>query len=121
MTAPAWHMERATEMLRSRFGYPAFRTGQFRAVRACGIRGPAAPTKRMAAEVLARWLGLDLYRIDLSAVVPKYIGETEKNLLRIFAAAEDSDAMSPPSFSASLSIEKPRNARIRHHLSRLTL
>ena len=44
----------------------------------------------MAAEVLANELHLDLYRIDLSAVVSKYIGETEKNLARVFDAAEDS-------------------------------
>ena len=42
----------------------------------------------MAAEVLARELRLDLYRIDLSAVISKYIGETEKNLRRVFDAAE---------------------------------
>ncbi|ETW95086.1 MAG: hypothetical protein ETSY2_48660 [Candidatus Entotheonella gemina] len=42
----------------------------------------------MAAEVLAHELRLDLYHIDLSAVVSKYIGETEKNLRRIFDAAE---------------------------------
>ena len=42
----------------------------------------------MAAEVLAREMKLDLYRIDLSAVVSKYIGETEKNLGRVFDAAE---------------------------------
>jgi len=43
----------------------------------------------MAAEVLAAELQLDLYRVDLSAVVSKYIGETEKNLRRIFDTAED--------------------------------
>jgi SpoVK/Ycf46/Vps4 family AAA+-type ATPase len=42
----------------------------------------------MAAEVLANELHLDLYRIDLSQVVSKYIGETEKNLRRVFDAAE---------------------------------
>ena len=42
----------------------------------------------MAAEVLAQELRLDLYRIDLSAVISKYIGETEKNLGRVFDAAE---------------------------------
>jgi SpoVK/Ycf46/Vps4 family AAA+-type ATPase len=42
----------------------------------------------MAAEVIANELSLDLYRIDLSAVVNKYIGETEKNLRRVFDAAE---------------------------------
>jgi SpoVK/Ycf46/Vps4 family AAA+-type ATPase len=44
----------------------------------------------MAAEVLAHELHLDLYRIDLSMVVSKYIGETEKNLRRIFDIAEES-------------------------------
>ncbi len=47
----------------------------------------------MAAEVLARELRLDLYRIDLSAVVSKYIGETEKNLRRVFDAAEAGGAI----------------------------
>jgi SpoVK/Ycf46/Vps4 family AAA+-type ATPase len=47
----------------------------------------------MAAEVLARELGLLLYRIDLSAVVSKYIGETEKNLRKLFDAAEDGGAI----------------------------
>ena len=47
----------------------------------------------MAAEVLAHELQLNLYRIDLSAVVSKYIGETEKNLRRLFDAAEDGGAI----------------------------
>ncbi|MGV8803577.1 MAG: ATP-binding protein [Polaromonas sp.] len=55
--------------------------------------GESGTGKTMAAEVLARELQLDLYRIDLSAVVSKYIGETEKNLRRVFDAAEDSGAM----------------------------
>ncbi|RJO70865.1 ATP-binding protein [Nocardia panacis] len=50
--------------------------------------GPSGTGKTMAAEVLAAQLKLDLYRIDLSAVVSKYIGETEKNLRRLFDAAE---------------------------------
>lgn len=50
--------------------------------------GSSGTGKTMAAEVIARELWLDLYRIDLSAVVSKYIGETEKNLARIFDAAE---------------------------------
>ena len=50
--------------------------------------GPSGTGKTMAAEVLAGELGLDLYRIDLSQVVNKYIGETEKNLGRIFDAAD---------------------------------
>ncbi len=55
--------------------------------------GASGTGKTMAAEVLARELQLDLYRIDLSAVVSKYIGETEKNLRRIFDAAEDGGAI----------------------------
>lgn len=52
--------------------------------------GESGTGKTMAAEVLAHELHLDLYRIDLSAVVSKYIGETEKNLARVFDVAEDS-------------------------------
>jgi hypothetical protein len=51
--------------------------------------GESGTGKTLAAEVLAHELGLDLYRIDLSAVVSKYIGETEKNLRQVFDAAED--------------------------------
>lgn len=50
--------------------------------------GASGTGKTMAAEVLANELGLDLYRIDLSSVVSKYIGETEKNLKKVFDAAE---------------------------------
>ncbi|HLN65937.1 MAG TPA: ATP-binding protein [Streptosporangiaceae bacterium] len=50
--------------------------------------GDSGTGKTMAAEVLAHELELDLYRIDLSAVVSKYIGETEKNLRQVFDAAE---------------------------------
>ena len=55
--------------------------------------GESGTGKTMTAEVLARELGLSLFRIDLSAVVSKYIGETEKNLARVFDAAEDSGAI----------------------------
>jgi hypothetical protein len=50
--------------------------------------GSSGTGKTLAAETLATELKLDLYRIDLSAVVSKYIGETEKNLRRVFDAAE---------------------------------
>uniref|UniRef100_UPI0031FCD2F3 ATP-binding protein n=1 Tax=Sphaerothrix gracilis TaxID=3151835 RepID=UPI0031FCD2F3 len=50
--------------------------------------GVSGTGKTMAAGVLAQELQLDLYRIDLSSVVSKYIGETEKNLRRVFDAAE---------------------------------
>jgi hypothetical protein len=55
--------------------------------------GPSGTGKTLAAEVLAADLDLDLYRIDLSQVVSKYIGETEKNLRRVFDAAEDGGAV----------------------------
>jgi hypothetical protein len=55
--------------------------------------GPSGTGKTMAAEVLANELRLDLYRIDLSSVVSKYIGETEKNLRRVFDAAEEGGAI----------------------------
>ncbi|MFD4669929.1 ATP-binding protein [Lentzea sp. NPDC058450] len=55
--------------------------------------GPPGTGKTMAAEVVAGELGLGLYRIDLARVVDKYIGETEKNLKRIFTAAEEADAV----------------------------
>jgi vesicle-fusing ATPase len=55
--------------------------------------GESGTGKTLAAEVLAAELGLDLYRIDLAATVSKYIGETEKNLRRLFEAAEASGAV----------------------------
>jgi hypothetical protein len=55
----------------------------------CALFSGASGTgKTMAAEVLANELSLDLYRVDLSQVISKYIGETEKNLRRIFDAAD---------------------------------
>jgi SpoVK/Ycf46/Vps4 family AAA+-type ATPase len=55
--------------------------------------GPSGTGKTMAAEIVANELGLDLYKIDLSGVVSKYIGETEKNLDHIFTAAEHANAI----------------------------
>ncbi|RUL78933.1 ATP-binding protein [Dyella choica] len=55
--------------------------------------GESGTGKTMAAEVIAHELGLSLYRIDLSAVVSKYIGETEKNLRKLFDAAEEGGAI----------------------------
>jgi hypothetical protein len=51
--------------------------------------GASGTGKTLAAEVLSRELRLDLFRIDLSAVVSKYIGESEKNLRQVFDAAEE--------------------------------
>jgi SpoVK/Ycf46/Vps4 family AAA+-type ATPase len=55
--------------------------------------GSSGTGKTMAAEILANHLGLDLYRIDLAGVVSKYIGETEKNLRKVFDSAEQSGAI----------------------------
>ncbi|MFC4584950.1 AAA family ATPase [Sphaerisporangium corydalis] len=55
--------------------------------------GPPGTGKTMAAGVLAGALGLDLYKIDLSTMVSKYIGETEKNLSRVFEEAERGEAV----------------------------
>jgi SpoVK/Ycf46/Vps4 family AAA+-type ATPase len=55
--------------------------------------GPSGTGKTMAAEIMSRELGFDLYKIDLSTLISKYIGETEKNLSRIFREAESSNAI----------------------------
>jgi SpoVK/Ycf46/Vps4 family AAA+-type ATPase len=55
--------------------------------------GPSGTGKTMAAEVIAGELGLELFKIDLSCLVSKYIGETEKNLSRVFEEAEQSNAI----------------------------
>lgn len=55
--------------------------------------GPSGTGKTMAASVVANELGLDMYRVDLSGVVSKYIGETEKNLERIFSCAAQSEVV----------------------------
>ena len=54
----------------------------------CLFHGPPGTGKTLAATLLGRRVGLEVYRVDLSAVVSKYIGETEKNLERVFARAE---------------------------------
>ncbi|MFO8101362.1 MAG: ATP-binding protein [Dehalococcoidia bacterium] len=55
--------------------------------------GPSGTGKTMAAEIISNELGLDLYTIDLSTIVSKYIGETEKNLDRVFTEAKYSNAI----------------------------
>ena len=66
---------------------------------ACGpslmvlLAGPCGTCKTLAAEVLAGALSLDLFRVDLASVVSKWIGETEKNLARVFDAAASSGAV----------------------------
>jgi AAA+ superfamily predicted ATPase len=55
--------------------------------------GQSGTGKTMAAEIIATDLGLELYKVDLSTLVSKYIGETEKNLDRIFTAAREANAI----------------------------
>ena len=55
--------------------------------------GPSGTGKTMAADIIAGVLGLDMYKIDLSGIVSKYIGETEKNLSTIFSEAESSNSI----------------------------
>src|SRR5207302_9271403 len=55
--------------------------------------GSSGTGKTLAARLLASALQMDLYRLDLSSVVNKYIGETEKNLNRVFAHAEELDVI----------------------------
>ncbi len=63
----------------------------------CGLAylfiGPPGSGKTLAAEIIAKERGLDLYKIDRSPVVSKYIGDTEKNLERVLSAAENDDAI----------------------------
>ncbi|THF69557.1 ATP-binding protein [Deinococcus sp. Arct2-2] len=66
--------------------------GRGRAVAAL-FSGPSGTGKTLSAEVIANALNLDLYRIDLSGMVSKYIGETEKNLKLVFDAADDGGAV----------------------------
>jgi SpoVK/Ycf46/Vps4 family AAA+-type ATPase len=60
---------------------------------ACLFHGPPGTGKTLAAQVIANELGLELYRVDLSRVVDKYIGETEKHLDRVFEQAADAGAI----------------------------
>jgi len=93
---PADHGDRLRELAaRYRHRSTVYDRWGFRVRESTGLvglfAGPSGTGKTLAAEVVAGDLGLDLYKIDLSSVVSKYIGETEKNLERIFAAAVAGD------------------------------
>jgi len=81
------HRERVLDRLS-----PSLRGGATRGVRAL-FTGASGTGKTMAARILAAELGMDLYRVDLAAVVNKYVGETEKNLHRILSTAEELDVV----------------------------
>jgi hypothetical protein len=80
---------RNRESLREQVG-PALQQSLNRGVRAL-FSGPSGTGKTLAARVLAAALQMDLYRVDLAAVVNKYIGETERNLNQVFSRAEELD------------------------------
>ncbi len=70
----------------------AFNSNLTRGVRAL-FSGPSGTGKTLAARALAAKLQMDIYRVDLAAVVNKYIGETERNLNQVFSRAEELDVM----------------------------
>jgi hypothetical protein len=78
---------RGRDVVYERWGFPPLPSTGVVAL----FSGPSGTGKTLAAEVIAGDLGLDLYKVDLSSVVSKYIGETEKNLERIFSAAASGD------------------------------
>lgn len=79
------------EKLHDKLG-PAFGNTHNRGVRAL-FAGASGTGKTMAAKILAAELGMDLYRVDLAAVINKYIGETEKNLHQVLTQAESLDVI----------------------------
>jgi hypothetical protein len=83
----ATHRRQATELLGKKF-----KLAYGQAVSAL-FKGPPGTGKTMAASVLAREMEAELYQVDLSQVVSKYIGETEKNLARLFKEARRSNAV----------------------------
>ncbi|MFO7833884.1 MAG: ATP-binding protein [Halohasta sp.] len=92
------------------------------------FEGPSGTGKTMAAEILAGEVGMDLYRVDLSSVVSKYIGETEENLEAIFEAAtnanavllfDEADAVFGERGEVSDSTDRYANAEVNYLLQRI--
>jgi len=100
LVLPPDQLERVTELInRHRYADQVFdewdlsaRVGYGRGVIAL-FSGPPGTGKTMLAGVVARKLGLDMYKVDLSQVVSKWVGETEKQLARIFELAERAHAV----------------------------
>lgn len=89
--------ELKTLMLRCRYREPLAAASHHGGGCSTGVRalfsGPSGTGKTLAARLLASTLGKDLYRVDLSATVNKYLGETEKSLDQVFSAAEELDVI----------------------------
>ena len=90
--------------------------------------GPPGTGKTMVAGLVARELGLDLYQIDLSRMVSKYVGETEKNLARVFDAAEaghaillfdEADALFAKRTEVKSSVDRYANLEVNYLLQRM--
>ncbi|MBO5292126.1 MAG: ATP-binding protein [Lachnospiraceae bacterium] len=90
--------------------------------------GPPGTGKTMAAQVLANELGLDLYRIDLSRMMSKYIGETEKNISKLFERAaninallffDEADAFFSKRTQVNDSHDRSANGEVAHLLQKL--
>jgi len=94
--AQALQLDEVVHAMRS-LTWVHYRWGTARAWNDAGLSilfcGPSGTGKTMAAEAIAEELKLPMFRIDLSQVVNKYIGETEKNLKKVFDAAEESDCV----------------------------
>jgi len=100
---PGVYVEEVPDSIHPIAGVPTHTSGRLKRIaahfRKCGqgtrllFAGPGKDTKLSAARALAGKLQLRLYRVDLSAVVDKYIGETEKNLGRVFDAAGEAGAI----------------------------
>jgi SpoVK/Ycf46/Vps4 family AAA+-type ATPase len=80
---------RHREVVHGEWGFPAIPAAGLEAM----FSGPSGTGKTLAAEIVAGDLGLDLFKIDLSSIVSKYIGETEKNLEKVFSAATSNNTV----------------------------
>ncbi len=85
----AWQETLATVLADWRFGRVFGKSASTTVL----FKGPSGTGKTMAASVIANALGLTLFRVDLAGLVSKYIGETEKNLDKVFEAAETADTI----------------------------
>ncbi|HET9058757.1 MAG TPA: ATP-binding protein [Acidimicrobiales bacterium] len=98
LVLPAEDLEAVRELVaRYRHRNTVYGPWGYRPLPSAGIigmfSGPSGTGKTLAAEVIAHSVGCDLFKLDLSSVVSKYIGETEKNLEAIFQAAETGEAV----------------------------